>query len=246
MQIPTLVRRFTLIFLRCLFARDLPFTFYDFDTVAFLIISKGVPILVRGSMPPLTPCRLRQRKCWKFDYEMVHSQLDQTVITRITSPHPTPIQKTALFCIFSLFHQFFQGGSSDPICPYMRMPMIISAVVTHRRLMAISKDNLQWCTVTWPCDVCVRYLQYRTVRYLQYRTVDRRHVQHSIMVNVTWQRFDQSAKQLIAGHTKVMTDCLTEVDGPCQSSSWSTLSRSCASWNACSSLTRLLWSDIHS
>ena len=27
-------------------------------------------------------------------------------------------------------------------------------------------------------------------RYLQYLTVDRRHVQHSIMMNVTWQRFD--------------------------------------------------------
>jgi len=39
MQIPTLVRRFTSIFLRYLLARDLPSTFYDFDTVAFLIIS---------------------------------------------------------------------------------------------------------------------------------------------------------------------------------------------------------------
>jgi len=39
MQIPTLVRRFTSIFLRYLLARDLPSTFCDFDTVAFLIIS---------------------------------------------------------------------------------------------------------------------------------------------------------------------------------------------------------------
>jgi len=35
----------------------------------------------------------------------------------------------------------------------------------------------------------------------QYRAVDRRHVQHSIIMNVTWRRFDQSAKQLIVGHT---------------------------------------------
>ena len=38
---------------------------------------------------------------------------------------------------------------------------------------------------------------------LQYYTIDRWHVQHSIMVNVTWRHFDQSAKQLaqlIVGH----------------------------------------------
>ena len=50
-------------------------------------------------------------------------QLDQPVITRVTSP-PLPIQKTALFCIFRflIFHPFFQG-SADPICPYVRTPM---------------------------------------------------------------------------------------------------------------------------
>jgi len=32
-------------------------------------------------------------------------------------------------------------------------------------------------------------------------TVDRRHVHHSIMANVTWQRFGQSAKLLAVGHT---------------------------------------------
>jgi len=37
---------------------------------------------------------------------------------------PTPIQKTALFCIFRflIFHPFFQG-STDPICPYVLTPM---------------------------------------------------------------------------------------------------------------------------
>ena len=29
--------------------------------------------------------------------------------------------------------------------------------------MAISQDNLQWCKVTWPCNICVWYLQYCTV-----------------------------------------------------------------------------------
>ena len=40
-----------------------------------------------------------------------------------------------------------------------------------------------------------------TVQYLQYRMVDRRHVYHSIMMNVTWQHFDQSAEQLIVCYT---------------------------------------------
>ena len=42
MQIPTLLPRFTLIFLRYLLACDPSFTFCDFDTVAFLIISTVV------------------------------------------------------------------------------------------------------------------------------------------------------------------------------------------------------------
>jgi len=42
MQISTLVRRFILIFLRRLLPCELSFTFCDFDTVAFLIISSVV------------------------------------------------------------------------------------------------------------------------------------------------------------------------------------------------------------
>ena len=38
----------------------------------------------------------------------------------------------------------------------------------------------QWCTVTWPCDIAM-----------------------SIMMNVTWQRFDQSAKRLALGRATV-------------------------------------------
>ena len=35
------------------------------------------------------------------------------------------IQKTAVFCMFSLFNisSIFPGGSADPICPYVRTPM---------------------------------------------------------------------------------------------------------------------------
>ena len=51
---------------------------------------------------------------------MVHSQLEQTVISRRSLQPLTPIQKTALFACFRflIFHPFFQEGSADPICPY--------------------------------------------------------------------------------------------------------------------------------
>ena len=73
---------------------------------------------------------------------MVHSQLEQTVIiSRITST-PHPHSENCSFCMFSLFHfsSIFQGGSVDPICPYVRTPMpqvaaagAESAVYTDRR-----------------------------------------------------------------------------------------------------------------
>ena len=50
MQIPTFVPRFTLIFLRYLFARDLSFTSCDFDTVAFFIISTVVTLAYSALM----------------------------------------------------------------------------------------------------------------------------------------------------------------------------------------------------
>ena len=77
-------------------------------------------------------------------------------------------------------------------------------------------ELLRWLVETLSCDIHHYWMLnmsavdrailqishgHVTVRYLQYRTVDRRYVQHSIIMNVTWQRFDQSAKQLIAGHT---------------------------------------------
>jgi len=47
-------------------------------------------------------------------------QLDQPVIIRITSPTtPTPIQKTALICVFSLFNfsSIFPGGQLTQFLP---------------------------------------------------------------------------------------------------------------------------------
>ena len=44
-------------------------------------------ILVRGSMPP---CRLRRRKFWKFDYEMVHCILKYTVSQKNKTPNYWP------------------------------------------------------------------------------------------------------------------------------------------------------------
>jgi len=44
-------------------------------------------ILVRGSMPP---CRLRQIKFWKFDYEMVHSEVYLNKYVVSIAPFSTP------------------------------------------------------------------------------------------------------------------------------------------------------------
>jgi len=49
------------------------------------------------------------------------------------------------------------------------------------------------CNVAQSCDSAT----------LQCCTVNRRHVHHSIMLTVTWQRFDQSAKWLTVGHATI-------------------------------------------
>ena len=43
------------------------------------------------------------------------------------SQNITYTRKTALFCMFSLFNfsSIFPGGSADPICPYVRTPMLL-------------------------------------------------------------------------------------------------------------------------
>ena len=75
-------------------------------------------------------CRPRRRKFWKFDYElkyeMVHSEvyLNKYAVSIAPFSTPaftsTPIQKTALFCMFSLFNfsSIFQGVSWPhlPLC----------------------------------------------------------------------------------------------------------------------------------
>ena len=79
----------------------------------------------------MLPCRLRRRKLGKFGYEMVYSKvcLNKYVVSIAPFSTPaftlTPIQKTGLFCMFSLFNfsSIFPGGSADNICPYVRTPM---------------------------------------------------------------------------------------------------------------------------
>jgi len=91
-------------------------------------VHRGVRrILVRGVNAP--PCHLRRRKFWKFDYEMVHCEVNLNKYVVSIAPFFTPacpdcsknIQKTVLFCRFSLFNfsSIFPGGSADPICPYV-------------------------------------------------------------------------------------------------------------------------------
>ena len=72
-------------------------------------------------------------------------------------------------------------------------------IITHHKLMLISYVNLQWCMVT----VDRVLLQWYTVTWLCITAMTQGRpwcIHHSIMMNVTWRHFDQSAKQLIVGH----------------------------------------------
>ena len=93
------------------------------------------------SMPP---CRLRRKKFKKFDYEMVHSEVYLNKYVVSIAPFSTSacpdcsqnLQKTALFCMFSLFNfsSIFRGGSADPICPYVRTPMFTKESSSEKSL----------------------------------------------------------------------------------------------------------------
>jgi len=94
------------------------------------------------SMPP---CRLRRKKFKKFDYEMVHSEVYLNKYVVSIAPFSTSacpdcsqnLQKTALFCMFSLFNFssiFPGGGSADPICPYVRTPMFTKESSSEKSL----------------------------------------------------------------------------------------------------------------
>ena len=85
-----------------------------------------------GSMPY---CRLRRRNFFssKFDYEMVHSEVYLNKYVVSIAPFSTSacpdyninIENCFFPCFrFSIFHPFFQEGSANPICPYVRTPMI--------------------------------------------------------------------------------------------------------------------------
>ena len=68
-------------------------------------------------------------------------QLDQPVITRITSPPPA-IQKTAFlhaFC-FLIFH-LFSRGSADPTCPYVRTPMDVFVINQGERVSVLNDES---------------------------------------------------------------------------------------------------------
>jgi len=92
----------------------------------------------------MPPSRLRQRKFWKFDYEMLHSEvyLNKYMWSAYIAPFsPPPFRKLLFFACFRflIFHPFFQGGgSADPICPYVRTPM-------DRPLPVAERFAAAWC-----------------------------------------------------------------------------------------------------
>jgi len=102
---------------------------------------------------------------------------------------------------------------------------LLSTVVIHRMLMLISSANLQWCMAMWPCNSAMLHGQ-------------QWYVCHWIMMNVTWQCFDQSAKQLAVGHMTVYDIARNSVSWltlprGVLSTSWCCLSRPCVVFLAC-------------
>ena len=71
MQVPTVVGRFTLIFLGYLFTCSLSFTFYDVDTLAFFIITTTIYLL-----QPFNG--LFSRTTWVIRYQKGKTNLDFT------------------------------------------------------------------------------------------------------------------------------------------------------------------------
>jgi len=61
--------------------------------------------------------------------------------------------------------------------------LIISTVLTYCRLTLISQANLQWCMVTWPCDIAVSH--HVTVWHCNIASHDRETLQCHM---VTWSR----------------------------------------------------------
>ena len=107
-----------------------------------------------GVNAPLPPER---RKFWKFDYEMVYSEvyLNKYVVsiapfsTPAFTP-PQPVQKTALFCMFSLliFHPFSRVGQLTPFAPMCGCPWL-------QRLRHYEKHTGLQNSVFVPCNVLV-------------------------------------------------------------------------------------------
>ena len=85
---------------------------------------------LRGSV---LPCRLRRRKFGKFGYKMVHSKvcLNKCVVSIAPFSYPaftppsSPFRKLVFFACFRflIFHPFSKG-SADPVCLYVRTPMV--------------------------------------------------------------------------------------------------------------------------
>ena len=73
---------------------------------------------------------------------MVHSEvyMNKYVVSIAPFSPLHPIQKTALFCMFSLFNlsSIFQGRrSADPICPDVRTPMMMICLTEVVRFQVI-------------------------------------------------------------------------------------------------------------
>jgi len=116
-----------------------------------------------GSMPP---CRLRRRKFWKFDYEMVHFEVYLNKYVVSIAPFSTSacpdcsqniyinIEICSFFACFRflIFHLFFQRGVSWPhlpLCADAHGQRLVYPDTDHEALF--TADEINWTGVLNAC-----------------------------------------------------------------------------------------------
>jgi len=92
-------------------------------------------LVMEGQSVP--SCRLRRRKFWKFEYEMVHSEvyLNKYVVSVAPFSIPTPFRKLLFFVCFCflIFYPSFRGVS------WPHLPLCVDA---HGTIAVINRVGL--------------------------------------------------------------------------------------------------------
>ena len=114
----------------------------------------------------MPPCRLRRRKFWIFDYEMVHSEVYvkcgqhsavlYTCLPWLLSKYNINIENCSFFACFRflIFRLFFQGVQLTPFAPVYGRPCERVCVC----MCLSARENLRNCTSDLHQIFCALYL----------------------------------------------------------------------------------------